>query len=78
MAPSCVKQPNDHSDVTSLIDEFVVHLAEWSERVLVGESISNAHDAIQHRLSICPKCKEEFKLLTEVLAGNSKTDKDNS
>jgi hypothetical protein len=48
-------------------DEFVVHLAEWSERVRGGQSIQDASEAVLHHLSICPECDEEFKLLTEVL-----------
>ena len=52
-------------------DEFVVHLAEWSERVLNGESLSDANDAVQHHLSICPECDEEFRVLMEVLKERS-------
>ena len=49
-------------------DEFLGHLAEWSERVLQGESIDNATDSVRGHLSICPECLEEFQVLTEVLS----------
>jgi hypothetical protein len=52
-------------------DQFVTHLAEWSERVLGGQSIHDANDSVWQHLSICPECNEEFRVLTEVLKENS-------
>lgn len=48
-------------------EEFLNHLAAWSERVNEGESIETASQFVQHHLAICPECSEEFRLLTEVL-----------
>jgi hypothetical protein len=49
-------------------DEFLPHLAEWSERVQNGESIDNAAELVRGHLSICPECLEEFRILAEVLS----------
>ncbi len=51
-------------------DQFLVHLAEWSERVLNGESIANATQEVQNHLKVCPECQEEFEMLMEVLRSN--------
>ena len=59
-------------------DEFLVHLAAWSERVLNGEQLSSANDVVQHHLEICHECKEEFDALLEVLESGSQPGEDSS
>lgn len=55
--------------------KILPHLAAWSERVQAGESIDDANEAVQHHLSICRECNEEFKVLTEILGeGTSRED----
>jgi hypothetical protein len=50
-------------------DDFVRHLAAWSERMINGGSIDEATDEVRGHLSICPECREEFQVLIEVLSG---------
>ncbi len=51
-------------------DEFLTHLAHWSERVQAGDSLEQAKLSVRHHLSICPECNEEFQMLTDVLKEN--------
>ena len=51
-------------------EEFLPHLAAWSERVAAGQSIEEATREVQHHLKVCPECAEEFRVLIEVITEN--------
>lgn len=59
-------------------DEFMVHLAAWSERILDGQSIDKASESVRHHLQICPECEEELRVLNEVLKDGSSSVSDQS
>lgn len=42
-------------------------VAEFAERNLAGKSIPEGLKLVEHHLSICPECEEEYELLRQVL-----------
>jgi uncharacterized protein with PIN domain len=48
-------------------DECLRDLAEFAERSLSGKSISDGLRAVEHHLSICAECREEYEALLAAL-----------
>ena len=42
-------------------------VAEFAERQLAGKSISALLQAVEHHLSICEECREEYEALRQTL-----------
>lgn len=42
-------------------------VAEFAERQLAGKSIPESLQAIEHHLSVCSECREEFEALKQAL-----------
>ena len=42
-------------------------VAEFAEEKLAGRSINEALRAVEHHLSICAECREEYEVLRQVL-----------
>ena len=43
-------------------------VSEFAERQLAGKSISAGLKAVEHHLSICEECREEYEALRQTLA----------
>jgi len=48
-------------------EQCLALVAEFAERQLAGKSIPEGMEAIDHHLSICPECREEYESLQRVL-----------
>ena len=48
-------------------EECLSLVAEFAERQLAGKSIPEGLKAVEHHLSICPECAEEYEALTRTL-----------
>lgn len=44
-------------------------IAEFAERELAGKSIPEGLKAVEHHLSICAECREEYQALQRALKG---------
>lgn len=44
-------------------------VAEFAERELAGRSIPVGLEAVEHHLSVCAECREEYEALLRVLKG---------
>ena len=44
-------------------------VAEFAEQELAGKSIPQGLKAVEHHLSICPECREEYEALQQALKG---------
>ena len=42
-------------------------VAEFAERELAGRSIRAGLEAVEHHLSLCPECREEYEALLRAL-----------
>jgi hypothetical protein len=42
-------------------------VAEFTERQLAGRPLSEALRAVEHHLSLCPECREEYESLQRAL-----------
>ncbi len=48
-------------------DEMVRMLAAYAEKLASGQPLEQSDDeAVQHHLSICPECCEEFEMLRSI------------
>lgn len=43
------------------------HVSEFAEKQLAGMPLSEALACVEHHLTVCPECREEFRALEEVL-----------
>jgi len=48
-------------------DECLSHVAELAEKVLAGRSVSAVLHAVQHHLTVCAECREEYEALQRAL-----------
>ena len=62
-----VKAVSLTNEVEMTCDECLKELAEFAERSLSGKSISEGMKAIEHHLTICAECHEEYKALLAAL-----------
>jgi uncharacterized protein with PIN domain len=44
-------------------------IAEFAERELAGKSIPEGLKAVEHHLSVCAECREEYEALQRALKG---------
>ncbi len=49
-------------------DQCLSHIAQFAERELAGKSSSEALTAVEHHLSICVECREEYEVLRQALS----------
>lgn len=47
--------------------ECLNHVGEFAERQLAGLSLSIALQRVEHHLSVCEECREEYETLKEIL-----------
>jgi hypothetical protein len=48
-------------------DDCLNRLGEFAERYLAGQPVPDALSAVEHHLSICGECREDFELLRAAL-----------
>ena len=48
-------------------DECLSRVAEFAERELAERSIPEGLEAVQHHLSVCTDCREEYRALQKAL-----------
>lgn len=48
-------------------EQCAVLVAEFTERQLLGRPLSEALRAVEHHLSLCPECREEYESLQRAL-----------
>lgn len=48
-------------------DECLSHVAELAEKVLEGQLVSTVLQAVQHHLTVCAECHEEYEALQRAL-----------
>ncbi len=48
-------------------EQCLTLVAEFAEQELAGKSIQEGMKAVEHHLSICPECREEYEALHRVL-----------
>ncbi|NKB25489.1 MAG: hypothetical protein GKR87_14150 [Kiritimatiellae bacterium] len=48
-------------------EECLSRVAEHAECFLTGKTIPEALKAVEHHLSLCEECKEEYEVLLELL-----------
>jgi predicted anti-sigma-YlaC factor YlaD len=44
-----------------------MNLSEFAEKQLVGAQLNEALERVEHHLSLCPECAEEYQALKRVL-----------
>ena len=47
--------------------ECLDHVAEFAERELEGRPHDEAMRSVEHHLSVCPECREEYEALRKLL-----------
>lgn len=48
-------------------ESCLLRIAEFAELELVGKTVPDGLQAVQHHISICSECCEEYEVLKEVL-----------
>lgn len=48
-------------------EQCLARVAEFAERQLQGRSIDESLEAVEHHLSICSECQEEYQALQRAL-----------
>lgn len=48
-------------------DQCLMQIAEFVENELAGKSVRDSLKAVQHHLSICSECQEEYEVLQKAL-----------
>ncbi len=48
-------------------EQCLEHVAEFAEQQLVGKTVTEGLQAIEHHLSVCSECKEEYEALKATL-----------
>lgn len=51
-------------------DGCLSHVAELAEQVLAGRSVATGLEAVQHHLTVCAECREEYEALQRALEEN--------
>ena len=59
-------------------EDCLAHVAEFAECTLAGKAIPEALEAVEHPLSLCPECHEEYEVLLEVLQAIGSSDDSNT
>jgi len=47
--------------------ECLQHVGEFSERHLAGQPLDEALSRVEHHLTLCPECREEWLALMKIL-----------
>lgn len=55
-------------------NECLDHVAEFAECEVAGHSVPEALKAVEHHLSICPECCEEYEILRDAIKGIDDSD----
>lgn len=50
-------------------EQCLALVAEFAEQALAGKSIPEGLKAIEHHLSLCAECREEYEVLQRALRG---------
>lgn len=50
-------------------EQCLALVSEFAEQALAGKSIPDGLKAVEHHLSICAECREEYEALQEALKG---------
>lgn len=50
--------------------ECLQHVGEFAERQFAGRPLDEALTCVEHHLSVCPECREEYLALKEILEAN--------
>lgn len=48
-------------------EQCLLLVAEFAERQLTGKSMADALKAVEHHLSVCAECREEYEALQQAL-----------
>ena len=48
-------------------DKCLARVAELAEQVLAGQSVTAGLEAVQHHLTVCAECREEYEALQRAL-----------
>ncbi len=48
-------------------DQCLMQIAEFAETELAGKSVNDGLSAVQHHLTLCSECREEYKILQNAL-----------
>ena len=48
-------------------DQCLLLVAEFAEQELAGKSLSDGLKAVEHHLSICAECREEYNVLQRAM-----------
>lgn len=59
-----VRETRDSEDTCG---ECLMNLSEFAEKQLVGASLDEALERVEHHLSLCPECAEEYRALKRIL-----------
>ena len=54
-------------DIEINCDQCSALVAEFAEQQLAGKSVAESLKAVQHHLSICDECREEYEALQQTL-----------
>ncbi|MCI0533670.1 MAG: hypothetical protein L0Z50_00430 [Verrucomicrobiales bacterium] len=50
--------------------ECLRHVGEFAEQQLAGLPLSEALTCVEHHLSVCAECREEYQALIKILSAN--------
>ena len=59
-----VRETRENEDTCG---ECLMNLSEFAEKQLVGAQLNEALERVEHHLSLCPECAEEYQALKRVL-----------
>lgn len=58
-----VKTRNDEINC----DECLAHVSEFAEARLAGKTVPEGLESVEHHLSVCGECHEEYEILKQAL-----------
>jgi uncharacterized protein with PIN domain len=50
-------------------EQCLAQIAEFAEHELAGKTIPDGLQAVEHHLSVCSECCEEYEILKNILSG---------
>ena len=50
--------------------ECLRHVAEFAENKIAGQPLNEALTSVEHHLSVCPECREDYLALERLLRGS--------
>jgi uncharacterized protein with PIN domain len=57
----------EHNEINC--EQCLSLVAEFAEQILAGKSIPEGVKAVEHHLSVCAECREEYDALREAMRG---------